>query len=132
MTKNNEISVQQESQSTALMRRPEEGRYMTPLADIFETPDAFVVMLDMPGASKETISINIDRVNLTVRGPVTAFHKGNAALLCNEIPALGFYRAFNLGEEINENNVDAHLEEGVLTIRLYKKEEVKPKEIQIR
>ena len=131
MTKN-EVAVQQHDHSKALRERSGEEQFTAPAADIYETPEAFVVMLDMPGATKETINISIDRTNLTVKGPASVLHTGNATLLHNEIPALGFYRAFHLGEEINQNNVDAHLEQGVLTIKLYKKEEMKPKEIRIK
>lgn len=132
MAKNNEIPVQQHHQSTALTERTEPEQFTTPPVDIYETPEAFVVMLDMPGASKETISVHIAREHLIVRGPVTAFHKDNVSLLVNEIPAVGFYRAFNLGKGIDQNDVDAHFEDGVLTITLRKKEEMKPKEIQIK
>lgn len=132
MAKNNEIAVQQRNNSTALMTRPEEERFATPFADVYETPEAFVLMLDMPGANKDTININVDRAVLTVRGPVANLHKQNASLLYNEIPGVDFYRAFHLGEEISQDNVDAHFENGVLTIKLFKKEEVKPKQIHIR
>jgi len=132
MAKNNEIAVQQHHQSTALIERSEPEQFTMPPADIYETPEAFVVMLDMPGASKDTISVHIARERLVVRGPVTAFHKENASLLFNEIPAVGFYRAFNLGKGIDQNDVDAHFEDGVLTITLRKKEEMKPKEIHIK
>jgi len=126
----NTATVRQDT--TALMRRPDPVVTITPLADIYETADAFVVMLDMPGATKESISIMMDGSSLVVKGAVTAIYRENASLLCNECAIGSYQRSFNLSDGINRENVEAHYENGVLTLKLFKKEELKPREIRIK
>ena len=133
MTKKTEVPVNQQRQDEALLKRLENGeRHMVPMADIYESADAFVVMLDMPGSTKENVNITVDRSNLVIRGEVEPLHKEKGIALHTEISGLNYQRTFNLGEEIDPSNVDARYEDGVLTIKLYKKEEVKPREIRIQ
>jgi HSP20 family molecular chaperone IbpA len=131
MSTNNTVAVAKQ-ENTALMRKPEPVGFVTPLADIYETDDAYVVMLDMPGASKESISITMDRSSLVVRSTTESLYPGNTKLLYNEIVGGKYHRSFNLTEGIDREKVEASFENGVLTIKLFKKEEVKPREIQIR
>ena len=133
MTKNTEVSVKQQNHSDSLMGRTDEAeRHVVPAADIYETSDSYVVMLDMPGSMKENITVVVDRSNLVITGKVHPLHKEQGTLLQNEISALNYHRGFNLGEGIDPSNVDARYEDGVLTIKLYKKEEVKLREIRIQ
>jgi HSP20 family protein len=133
MTKNTEVTVQHQNQNgTLLPRQGSTESFVVPTADIYESPDAFVIMLDMPGSTKESIGITIDRSVLIVKGEVQVPHKADGTVLQNEISGLSFHRAFNLGENLDPANVDARYEDGVLTMKLYKKEEEKPREIQIQ
>lgn len=127
-SKNDTAMVKRE---TALEKRPEAVATMVPPADIYETDDAYVVMLDMPGATKESISVNMDRSTLTIRGTAELLRYDDAKLHYNEIRGGVYERSFNLTEGIDRNSVEAHFENGVLTIKLLKKEEVKPRTIPI-
>jgi len=105
--------------------------YSVPAADIYETPDAYVLMLDMPGASKESISVKLDKNELKVKSSVTSLHADNATLVFKELGTAGYYREFTIGEGIDRDSVDAHFDNGVLTIKLFKSEELKPRSITI-
>jgi HSP20 family protein len=131
MSTNNDVAVVQK-ENTALMRKPDPVATVTPLADIYETPDAFVLMLDVPGATKDSVSITMDRSSLVIRAGVETRGKENARLLFHEIPGMGFHRVFNLTDGIDRDNVDARLENGVLTVKLLKREELRPREIRIQ
>lgn len=89
-------------------------------------------MLDMPGTRKDSIGITIDKSSLIIKGEVESHVKENSTLLFNEIPGAPFHRAFNLTDGIDRNNVDAHYDNGVLTVKLFKKDDVKPREIRIQ
>jgi HSP20 family protein len=104
---------------------------VAPLADIYETPDSYVLSLDMPGARKDGISVTLEKGILTVSADLEAMHKQSTMLLRCEIRTTGYHRAFTLGEGIDRENVDARFEDGVLTMKLFKSPEMKPKEIQI-
>ena len=131
MSTNNDVTVVQKN-NTALMRKPDPVASVTPLADIYETPDAYVLLLDVPGATKDSISITMDESSLVIEAGVEAYAGEDAKLLFNEIPGVGFQRTFNLTDGIDRDNVDARYENGVLTVKLLKKEELRPREIQIR
>lgn len=118
--------------NTALMKKAEPVVTVTPLVDIYETPDAYVLLVDLPGASKESIRITLDQSSLVVKASVESHVANESKLLVNEIPNAGFHRAFNLTDGIDRDNVDARYEDGVLKLKLLKKEELKPREITIK
>jgi len=106
-------------------------RYRVPVADVYETPDAFVLMLDLPGVTRESISLTLERGEMRVKADVTSLHKEEGTFLVNEVDGSGFFRAFSIGEGIDTGTVDARFEHGVLTVKLFKSEETKPREIRI-
>lgn len=130
MPTNSDIAVVRQN-NTALMKKPESIAAVTPLADIYETPDSFVLKLDMPGATKDSISITLDQSSLVIKAGVEGSVAPESKRLFSEIPGVGFHRAFNLSDDIDRNNVDARYEDGVLVMKLFKKEELKPREIKI-
>lgn len=131
MTSNEKMSVQKE-QNTPDPRPQEEGRQIVPAADVYETPEAFVVHLDMPGTTKESISVVLERGELKIRGEVKPYHENTTTLLYSELRPDNFVRVFNIGKGVDTTSVDALYENGVLTLKLLKREEVKPKEIKVR
>ncbi len=131
MATNNNVTVKQK-QSTSLMKTPSPVATVMPLADIYETPDAFVLALDMPGAPKESISITIDGSSMVITSGVESYTEDGAKLLFSEIAGVGYQRAFNISDGINRESVDAKYENGILTIKLFKKEELKPREIPVK
>jgi HSP20 family protein len=130
MTKNNEVAVVQRGNTLPAVQAGE--RPVTPSTDIFETPDAYVLMMDLPGATKESISVSTENSTLSVRARVEPVHRENATMLFTELKSPTYYRVFNLGDGIDRKNIDARYEDGVLTIKLFKKEEAKPREIEIK
>jgi HSP20 family protein len=119
--------------TTALSRRPSplEMR-VTPVADIFETSNAFVVKLDMPGATKETVRVAVEPGALVATGEVAPLHRDGADLMVHEITRKSYVREFTLGQGASHENVQASYEEGVLTITVQKTEDAASKTIQIR
>ena len=103
-----------------------------PAADVSETGEAYMLSLDMPGAQKEAISVAVVDGILVVRAPIARVHGEDAEVLYREIRTGAYERRFALGEGIDRNSVDARYENGVLTVRLLKTEDLKPKEIVIR
>jgi HSP20 family protein len=132
MNGNNRFALTQFPYSSAV-RRTTNGQTVTPVADIYETGDAFVVKLDMPGATKESIHVNVQPGSLTVRAAVASYHRQPLSVIHQEIGSDRFYyREFHLGDGIDYNAVDAQFHEGVLTVTLPKTESVKAKPISIK
>ncbi len=131
MPENTSVKVRNGIDTPPAMRQTEEP-YVAPLADIYETPEAYVLLLDMPGAAREKVSVRLEKSTLLVKAPVETLHGADAAMLHREHRTGGYERSFALGEDINPENIDAQFENGVLTIKLFKSERVRPREIKIR
>jgi HSP20 family protein len=105
--------------------------YRVPVADVYETSDNFVLMLDLPGATRDSISLTLDKGEMRVKADVKLPRTDEGTLLINEMYGAGFYRAFSIGEGIDTRAVEARFEHGVLTVTLNKSEDLKPREIRI-
>jgi HSP20 family protein len=130
MTKKNDALVVQTGQSLPGQLDPERG-FVRPATDIYESSEAYVLLMEMPGTGKDHINVTIDQNTLTVKGTVKSLHGDGARLLSGELQRRGYFRVFNLGEGIDKNMIDARYDLGVLTVKLFKKEEVRPREISI-
>lgn len=119
--------------SHALAKRSEPlEMHVTPIADIYETSDAFTVKLDMPGAAKDSINIMAEPENLSVEGRILQHNREDGILILNEIARKSYRREFKLGKGVNHNNIYAEFEDGVLTVTVPKTEQTRAREIQIR
>ena len=132
MTGNNEVSVVKRESTLPAMQTVNEEEYVSPSTDVYETPDAFVLMIDLPGSAKESISVTLENLALSVKAKIESYHRQEVMLLFNELRSSMYYRVFNLGDGIDRNNIDAHYEDGVLTLKLFKRAEVRPREIRIK
>lgn len=132
MTKNNAVAVVQRGSTLPAVQTERLEDYVTPSTDIFETPDAYVLKIDVPGALKGSIKVTAENGTLSVKAKVEPYHKEGGSLLFNELRTPTYFRVFNLADGIDRKNIDAHYEDGVLTIKLFKKEETKAKEIRIK
>jgi HSP20 family protein len=103
-----------------------------PDANIFETHDAFIVELDMPGVAKESITVTADAQILSVSSEQTTDDKKSGKYLLNEIEKKIYQREFRLGRGIKLDKISAEYSNGVLLVILPKAEEVKARQINIQ
>ncbi len=108
-----------------------EREFRVPAADVYETSEAYILMLDLPGATRDAISLTLEMGEMRVKADVSSLHNQEGTLLLSEIAGSGFFRVFSIGDGIDTGNVDARYEQGVLTVKLFKSENVKPREIHI-
>ncbi len=113
-----------------------EPLFRTPLSNIIEEEDHFIVRAEMPGLDKGDIEVVFHDGMLELKGEVKEEKKeekeGN--LVRREYISSKYYRCFNLPEHIDENGIDANLDKGVLTVIIPKVEPTKPevKKIEIK
>ncbi len=132
MTTNNKEVTTQHTQQVRNLPSKIERQYRVPATDVFETPDAYVLMIDLPGATKEGVSVRVEAGDLLVRADVAPLQSADAVILYREHAADGYDRVFSLGNDVDPASIDAQLENGVLTVKLLKSEKVKAREIAIR
>jgi len=103
-----------------------------PAANVSETPNAYVIELNVPGRSKEDFKVNIEKDLLTISFEKKEETKTEGVKsIRREFSSNSFKRSFSLDEKIDVSNVQAKYENGILKIELAKKEEVKIEAKQI-
>lgn len=110
----------------------EQESWVAPLVDIYETNDEYYLVGNMPGVTKEDIKLKIEEGNLIVMGRVNFKGELNRKYLMKEIDPSNYYRKFKLSDSVDEQKIDAKLENGRLFVHLPKVERVKPKTIEIK
>lgn len=104
-----------------------------PRVDVVETPDSFELAIDVPGVSKDDLTINLHDGVLSVSGERTARSLEETDTVVRFERQTGrFYRSFTLSNKIDEKKIEARQENGVLIVRLPKLEESKPRKISIK
>lgn len=105
----------------------------SPSTDLVETDDDFRLRLDVPGMRTEDISINLQNRTLTVNGERTSARANETEEFVRMERAFGsFHRTFTLPDAVDEENIEATYENGVLTIRVPKTDEHTRRQIEIQ
>lgn len=107
------------------------GEAFTPLADVEESDDAYTVEVELPGVKKDDMEIGISGRRITVRGERK--ERQRVGMLRRRERVVGrFEYEVVLPGEVEEDGVEAHLDEGVLTIRAPKPARDRRRRIEIR
>lgn len=104
--------------------------YLTPLANILETKDGYVLEAEMPGVNKDGLEISVENGELTIVGRRTTGETPGRELY-RESRASDYRRTFELDPSIDTAKVTAKIDQGVLTLQLPKAEAVKPRKIAV-
>jgi HSP20 family protein len=107
-----------------------EAEVMIPV-DVVAEDDAFVLEALIPGVKVEDISIQVVNETVTIQGELKFERSEDKNYLLQERPAGRFYRTLTLSDPMDASKAEASLKDGVLTLRLPKAEEAKPKTIKI-
>jgi HSP20 family protein len=127
----NAIPVLAKNGAPEPVARMHDDRVTVPPADIVETPEAFRVILEMPGLTRDAITVTVEAGTLTVRGEASPHHSPQASVLQREIRTGVHARTFAIGNDIDSARVEAAYDSGVLTVVLHKSEKVRPRTIAI-
>ncbi|MBW1917802.1 MAG: Hsp20/alpha crystallin family protein [Deltaproteobacteria bacterium] len=108
------------------------GRVFLPAVDIYENPEALVLLADMPGVASDKVMINLKDDRLTITGEVSPPMRGGEQLLVQEYETGNYMREFSLGQIIDQNRIEATMKNGVLRLVLPKVEKAKPRKIEVK
>lgn len=101
-----------------------------PLVDIHETKDAYILEAEMPGVTKDGLEVLLDNNELTIVGRREASANPGETLYRESRP-VDFRRVFSLDPTITTSQISAQVDQGLLTLRLPKAEQVKPRKITV-
>jgi HSP20 family protein len=112
------------------------GRTVTsttyPLINVYEDKDALIVAAELPGATREMVSITFSDGVLTIAGrqdPPAGVK--NMTPVRQERTEGDFEKTISIPTKIDQNKINASFTNGILTVTLPKAEEAKPKTITI-
>jgi HSP20 family molecular chaperone IbpA len=103
---------------------------VAPRVDVFENEQEYLVLADLPGVTREGLSLNIHEDQLTLEARRNGTPAGNA--LATEFKPLDYRRSFTLPQGVDREKVDAELKQGVLRLRLPKAEALRPRQVPVR
>jgi HSP20 family protein len=103
----------------------------TPTVDLYEDKDHLIVKAEMPGMKKEEIELSLHQGSLTISGE-RKFEHGDANASRSERFFGRFQRSIALPKEVDAGKVNASYKDGILTVRLAKTEESKPRQIEVK
>lgn len=127
-----ELTPKVKEEAPAKPERVRPGRVFLPAVDIYETPEALVLVADLPGVSGDGVTLDLKDSLLTIQGEISPPMREGETLVSQEYATGDYYREFQLGELIDKSKIEATMNDGVLTLVLPKAERAKPRKIEVK
>jgi HSP20 family protein len=110
---------------------PAEARGWSPLVDIEEADDAYVVEAEIPGVKREDVNIELVGNELAITGEVKQRERKGA--LRRQMRRTGHF-AYRVGlpAQVEADNIEATLSDGVLTVRVPKAERAQRRKVEVK
>jgi len=126
-----ELAVRDKKELVSKDEKTVPGRYYVPFADIYETVSALCVVMEMPGVEKQNLDVALEHDVLRVDGRIDFSKYDGMEPVYTEYNVGHYTRSFTLSNKIDQEQISAQLEDGVLTLTLPKAKEAQPRRISI-
>ena len=123
------VNVKSKTPQKKAVESTNERITISPAVDIFDSKDEMVMLVDMPGVSKDNSQVKVDNGIITISGEARTPAGGD--LRYWEFSPCRYHRAFELSPEVDQERIEADYKNGVLTVHLPKKERAKARQIKI-
>lgn len=104
---------------------------IAPAVDVFEDRHGITLYADLPGVPREKLDISVQDGNLYIEGEAVVPTPDGLRLQHAELRAPHFARAFALGPDFDASRIDAQLRDGVLRVTIPRRDEAKPRRIEV-
>lgn len=131
MAESQELQVQQKREVEKKTEGTTPGRAFVPVTDIFETPEALTVVLEMPGVDRNSIEANVKDDIVTIEGRIDFSKYEGMQPVYTEYNVGHYARSFQISNKVDQSKISAQMKDGVVTIVLPKAEQAKPRKIQV-
>jgi HSP20 family protein len=119
--------------SVAPARRDGAATVWAPVVDIREDVDNYIVEAELPGMKREEIEVELENNVLSIKGERKFERKQDGENYHFVERSYGtFYRSFSLPKNVDGERIGAEYKDGVLHVSIPKKEEVKPRKVEIK
>ncbi len=126
------LQVKQKAEVSAPAEQTVPGPVFTPAVDIFETDTEITLLADIPGVKPSDLSIDLRDSVLTLDARVDPPESPDERVILREYQTGKYYRQFTLSQVIDQDRIDAKLEDGVLRLRLPKTKAATPRKIKVK
>lgn len=126
------LEVQQKKEVVAKAEKTVPARYYVPSTDIYETDDALMVVMEVPGVDRKNVEVKLENDELHVEARIDFSNYEGMEPLYTEYSVGHFARTFTLSHMIDQQKIGASLSDGVLTLTLKKVQQAKPRHIDIQ
>ena len=118
--------------SSVRQQNGREAEYpLIPPADVLEDTDGITLYVDMPGVSKERLKVEADNNTLVIEGEVQFSMPPGMEALYAELQSTRYRRTFTLSGELDAARTIANLKNGVLSVNIPLRAEVRPRKIEV-
>lgn len=93
---------------------------LVPPTDIYETKDAVIMLLDVPGADPDTLNVTLEKRSLTISARTAIEEPEGFTPVYAEYQDGNYERSFTLSDEINSDQIEAVFKDGVVKLNLPK------------
>jgi HSP20 family protein len=130
-TSNTEVA-KQAAAGGSLQRTERSSAAIRPPVDIYEDGDGITLQADLPGVSKERLSMRVENQSLIIEGQMQFDLPEQAEALYADVRSSVYRRSFALSPELETDKIEANLKDGVLTVRIPKRAELRARRIEIQ
>ena len=132
MTPTQELQVQKKRELESKEETTIPVRAFLPTADIYEAESDLNVILEMPGVDKANVTVNVENGVLNVEGRLDLSKYQGLRPLYTEYNIGHYARSFRLSSKIDQGKISAEMKDGVLSLKLPKVEDAKPRAIKVK
>ena len=126
-----ELAVRDKKELVSKDEKTVPGRYYVPFADIYETDEALCVVMEMPGVERKDVDVGLENGVLRVDGRIDFSKYEGMEPVYTEYNVGHYTRSFTLSNKIDQEQISAQLEDGVLTLTLPKARQAQPRRISL-
>jgi HSP20 family protein len=126
-----ELAVRDKKELVTKEEKTVPGRYYVPYADIYETDDALCVVMEMPGVEKKDLNVALENSVLRVDGQINFSKYEGMDPVYTEYNVGHYARSFTLSNKVDQEQISAQLDDGVLTLTLPKAKEAQARRISV-
>jgi HSP20 family protein len=120
-----------QSSSAKPLNGREAAYSLIPPADVLEDTDGITLYVDMPGVSKERLKVEADKNTLVIEGELQFSTPAGMQPLYAELQSTRYRRTFTLSGELDAERTIANLKNGVLSVNIPLRAEVRPRKIDV-
>lgn len=128
MKRDNTVTSHNEREQSG---RSEPVQTLRPSVDIFENAHGIRLYADLPGVSESDLNLEVHDSTLTLEGEVDIEVPTEMKSLYADVRSRRYHRAFTLSSELDSSRIEASLRDGLLSVVIPKREEVRPRKIEI-